>query len=210
MDAEEQWAAISTDGCNPLVSAAAGAGKTAVLVERIIRLLCDPHKPLDIDKLLVVTFTEAAAAEMRERIGAALEKEIVESRRFELLKQLSLLNGASISTLHAFCLEVIRRYFYLVDLDPTFRIADEQEAGLLRQDAVEEVLEEAFAREEADFLEFVQSYGGRTSDEALPDLILRLYSFAWVTGPSLAGALSYYQDCSETGAEVWLEPIKKN
>ena len=209
---EEQWAAISTDGCNLLVSAAAGAGKTAVLVERIIRLLCDPHKPLDIDKLLVVTFTEAAAAEMRERIGAALEKEIVESRRFELLKQLSLLNGASISTLHAFCLEVIRRYFYLVDLDPTFRIADEQEAGLLRQDAVEEVLEEAFAREEADFLEFVQSYGGRTSDEALPDLILRLYSFAWSNPwPEawLQEALSYYQDCSETGAEVCLEPIKE-
>ncbi|NLM51215.1 MAG: helicase-exonuclease AddAB subunit AddA [Firmicutes bacterium] len=209
---EEQLAAIETGGCNLLVSAAAGAGKTAVLVERILRLICDPHNPLDIDRLLVVTFTEAAAAEMRERIRAALEKEIVAARRFTLMKQLSLLNGASISTLHAFCLEVIRRYFYLLDLDPIFRVAAEQEAGLLRQEAVEKVLEEAFSRGETDFLDFVQSYGGKTSDEALPALILQLYDFAWSNPwPEawLQKAYLLYQNCHETGAEVWLSPLKE-
>ena len=122
-----------------------------MLVERIIRLLCRPERPLDIDKLLVVTFTEAAAAEMRERIGAALEREIAVSHRLELVRQLSLLNGASISTLHSFCLDVIQRYFYLLELDPSFRVADELEAALLRQETVETVLEKAFAEEDEDF-----------------------------------------------------------
>ena len=140
---EEQWQAITVRDCNLLVSAAAGAGKTAVLVERIIHLLSDADNPIDIDRVLVVTFTEAAAAEMRERIGKALQKEIVDSNRPELARQLALLNGAAISTLHAFCLDVIRRYFYLLDLDPGFRIADELEATLLQQSVLADVLEEA-------------------------------------------------------------------
>jgi ATP-dependent helicase/nuclease subunit A len=132
---KEQLAAIETTGCNLLVSAAAGAGKTAVLVERVIRLLCRSDNPVDIDRMLVVTFTEAAAAEMRERIASALEKEISVSYHLALSKQLSLLNGASISTLHSFCLEVIRRYFYLLeDADPSFRVADEAEAAILQRD----------------------------------------------------------------------------
>ncbi|MCR3921718.1 MAG: UvrD-helicase domain-containing protein, partial [Firmicutes bacterium] len=176
---QEQLAAIETNGCNLLVSAAAGAGKTAVLVERIIGFVCQLEQPLDIDKLLVVTFTEAAAAEMRERIGAALENEIATSKRVELAKQLSLLNGASISTLHSFCLEVIHRYFYLLELDPSFRVADELEATMLRQEILEDVLEQSFADEEDAFLALAARYGGKTSDEGLARLILQLYRYCW-------------------------------
>lgn len=212
----EQLAAIETSGCNLLVAAAAGSGKTAVLVERIIRLLCDAEAPLDIDKLLVVTFTEAAAAEMRERIAAALEREIATSRRLELVRQLSLLNGASISTLHSFCLEVTKRYFYLLELDPSFRVADELEAAMLRQEIVENVLEKAFAEEDEDFLALARHYGGRTGDEGLVSLILRLYRFSWSNPwPErwLEKAVSVYEvnaaAAPEQAMQLWLNPLRE-
>ncbi|HZK25087.1 MAG TPA: helicase-exonuclease AddAB subunit AddA [Oscillospiraceae bacterium] len=212
----EQLAAIETGGCNLLVAAAAGSGKTAVLVERIIRLLCRSEAPLDIDKLLVVTFTEAAAAEMRERIAAALEREISTARRLDLVKQLSLLNGASISTLHSFCLEVIQRYFYLLELDPSFRVADELEASMLRQEIVALVLEKAFAEEDEDFLALARHYGGRTSDEGLVSLILQLYRFCWSNPwPErwLDEAVNLYALNAEADPEsalgVWLNPLRE-
>lgn len=176
---EEQLEAITATGANLLVAAAAGAGKTAVLVERIIRIVCDQKVPVDIDRLLVVTFTEAAAAEMRERISAALEKEIRNSGRLELSRQLALVNGAPISTLHSFCLGVIRRYFYMLEIDPAFRVADETEAFMLRQDVLTELLEEALAGDSSAILELVSSYGGKKGDDGLGRQILRLYSFAW-------------------------------
>ncbi|MBT9140020.1 MAG: ATP-dependent helicase/nuclease subunit A [Dehalococcoidia bacterium] len=185
---DEQLEAITATGANLLVAAAAGAGKTAVLVERIIRIVCDRKTPVDIDRLLVVTFTEAAAAEMRERIGAALEKEIRESGRMELGRQLALVNGAPISTLHSFCLAVIRRYFYMLEIDPGFRVADEAEASMLRQDVLTELLEQALADEGTAILELVSSYGGKKGDEGLAQQILRLYSFAW-SNPDPAGWL---------------------
>jgi ATP-dependent helicase/nuclease subunit A len=142
---KEQLAAITTGGCNLLVAAAAGSGKTAVLVERIIRKITDDKNPVDIDKMLIVTFTNAAAAEMRERIGDAIAKELEkkpESR--QLQKQLMLLHKASITTIHSFCLEVIRNNFHCIDLDPNFRIADETEAVLLKMEALEELFEEKY------------------------------------------------------------------
>ena len=142
---EDQEKAILTRNCNILVAAAAGSGKTAVLVERIIKIVTDEERPTDIDKLLVVTFTNAAASEMRERIAAAISKELHKNPQSKLLqRQLTLLNKSSITTIHSFCLEVIRSNFHIVDLDPNFRIADTTEAVLLKQEALEELFEERY------------------------------------------------------------------
>lgn len=210
----EQSLAITTRGCNLLISAAAGAGKTAVLVERIIRLLCDECEPVDIDRLLVVTFTEAAAAEMRERIGAALEREIRDAGRSELTRQLSLVNGAPISTLHSFCLDVIRRYFYLLDIDPSLRVADATEAAMLQQDILDDVLEEALSAEDPVVHELAARYGGKRGDEGLGRQILRLYRFAW-SNPNperwLAGAVSSFDATGKTADTLlapWLQPLQ--
>ncbi|HHW47664.1 MAG TPA: helicase-exonuclease AddAB subunit AddA [Clostridiaceae bacterium] len=176
----EQLAAITEKGCNILVAAAAGAGKTAVLVERIIRKITDANNPVDIDRLLVVTFTNAAAAEMRERIGDAIAKEIERNPASNRLhKQLTLLNRASITTIHSFCLEVIRNNFYLLDIDPNFRIADETESMLLKMEALEELFEQKYEKEilEQEFLELVECYGGSRDDRALQDMVIRLYDF---------------------------------
>ncbi|MCB2310512.1 helicase-exonuclease AddAB subunit AddA [Clostridium tagluense] len=142
---EDQQKAITTRDCNILVAAAAGSGKTAVLVERIIKIVTDEERPTDIDKLLVVTFTNAAASEMRERIAQAISKELHKNPKSKLLqRQLTLLNKSSITTIHSFCLEVIRNNFHIVDLDPNFRIADTTEAVLLKQEALEELFEERY------------------------------------------------------------------
>ncbi|MCW3489659.1 helicase-exonuclease AddAB subunit AddA [Dethiobacter alkaliphilus] len=214
---DEQLEAIETTGCNLLVSAAAGAGKTAVLVERIIRLLCHEETPLDIDRLLVVTFTEAAAAEMRERISAAMEEKIAHSGRGELARQLSLVNGASISTLHSFCLDIIRRYFYLLDMDPGFRVADEREAQMLQQQVLDQLLEDAFQSGDAAFHELAHRYGGKTADEGLGRLILRLYRYTW-SNPwprqwlaEAATAFNVPEGVeTEAGLEKWLPPLKEH
>ena len=133
---KEQQSAIYEKGSNILVAAAAGSGKTAVLVERIINKIVNEN--VDIDKLLVVTFTNAAASEMRERILDAIYKKIEEKPEdVRLQKQINLLNKASICTIHSFCLEVIRNYFYELDLSANFRIADSAEIELLKQDVIE-------------------------------------------------------------------------
>ncbi len=182
---EEQARAISEDKCNLLVAAAAGAGKTAVLVERIIRKITDPQKPVDIDRLLIVTFTNAAAAEMRERIGAALGKVLDEAQKSDrqntrnLQRQLALLPKASITTIHSFCLEVIRNNFHSIDMDPDFRIADDTEALLLQMEALEELIESKYEPENCteDFLGLVECYGGNRDDKKLMDLVLTIYEF---------------------------------
>ena len=176
---EEQMAAIKTDDCNLLVSAAAGSGKTAVLVERIIRKITDPHEPVDIDRLLIVTFTNAAAAEMRERIAQAIVQAIEERPNdIHLQKQLTLIHQASIMTIHAFCLEVIRNSFHMINLDPNFRIGSETEINLLKDEVLEEVLEDWYQKENNQtFLELVESYGGKKKDTDLEEVILRLYHF---------------------------------
>lgn len=175
---KEQQAAIDTRGCDLLVAAAAGSGKTAVLVERIVKMITDTSNPTDIDTLLVVTFTNAAAAEMRERLGEAISKKLEEEpRNIHLQKQLTLLNRASISTIHSFCLEVIRNHFHLLDLDPSFRIADEAEMLLLKNDLIEALFEEFYEREDEGFHALVESYGGKKEDTNLQEMILRIHDF---------------------------------
>ncbi len=179
---EDQRAAIDLQG-NLLVAAAAGSGKTAVLVERLIHRITDPAYPSDVDRFLVVTFTKAAAAEMKERVTKALEDAVLrepdslEAER--LLRQLNLLTRSNITTLHSFCLEIIRRYFFRLDLDPSFRVADEAEIELLRQDVAEEVLEQRFAHGAPAFLTFADAFGSDRDVQPLLDLILDLYRFAW-------------------------------
>ena len=182
---DEQARAISEDRCNLLVAAAAGAGKTAVLVERIIRKITSPDAIVDIDRLLVVTFTNAAAAEMRERIGAALSKVLDEAQKDKgldtknLQRQLALLGKASITTIHSFCLDVIRNNFHTIDLDPAFRIADDTEAVLLQIEALEELIESKYEPENCTeaFLSLVECYGGNRDDKKLMDLVLTIYEF---------------------------------
>jgi ATP-dependent helicase/nuclease subunit A len=177
---EDQWKAIMARDKNILVAAAAGSGKTAVLVERIIQKVLAVDDPINVDELLVVTFTSASAAEMRHRIGEALEKAIKhnpESRN--LRKQLQLLNKASISTLHAFCMEVIRKYYYLIDLDPGFRIADEAEAQLLRDEVIDELFESEYGKQNNDpFFTLVDTFTNDRSDIALQEIVQIIYDFA--------------------------------
>ena len=176
---EDQKKVIDTREKNLLVSAAAGSGKTAVLVERILSLITDPEHPVDADRLLVTTFTKAAASQMRERIGKALAERILEDPGNEWLqRQEALLSRAQITTIHGFCLYVIRNYFHTIDLNPSFRIADEGEMRLLKQDTAQKVVEEACAAKDPDFLRFAESYGSGNRGSGLEELVLQLYEYA--------------------------------
>lgn len=176
---EEQKKVIELRNRNILVSAAAGSGKTAVLVERIIRMLTDEVHPLDVDRLLIVTFTEAAAAEMKERIRAAIEKALeARPEDVHLQRQSTLIHSAHITTIHGFCLQVIREYFHVIDLDPGFRIAEEGELKLLKQDVLAEVLEACYAEGEPCFLELVEKLGGGRNDRKLEELVQELYKYS--------------------------------
>ncbi len=171
---KEQTQAINEKGSNLLVAAAAGSGKTTVLVERIIRKII--NEKMDIDKLLVVTFTNAAASEMRERILNAIYKKIEENPNdIHLQKQITLLNKASICTIHSFCLDVIRNYFYEIDIPANFQIGDSTEMELLKQEVLDEVLEEKYAQKEENFLQLVDAYANYRGDEDLKKLILNIY-----------------------------------
>ena len=178
----EQRAAMTLRG-QILVAAAAGSGKTAVLVERLIYRITGTEEPENIDRFLVVTFTKAAANEMRERIGKALDEVLFraqEPREVErLLLQRTLLHQASITTLHSFCLELIRKYFYQLELDPAFRVSDQAEADLLRQDMVENLFETRYERADTDFLKLVDAFGSDRDDQPLMEHILHLYEFAY-------------------------------
>lgn len=174
-----QQSVIDSRGKNLLVSAAAGSGKTAVMVERIIQVVSDQDHPVDIDRLLVVTFTNAAASEMKERIMNALEKKVEqEPGNAHLLRQLARIQKAQITTIHSFCLNLMREHFMEVDLDPGFRIGEEGEINLLLQEGLAEVLEEAYEKREEDFVQFVESYSTGKSDKKIEDFILKAYTFA--------------------------------
>ena len=180
---ERQRRAIEVRRKNLLVSAAAGSGKTAVLVERVIQRMLDAAEPLDIDRLLVVTFTNAAALEMRERIAAALGKELSRQdlpadRLSRLERQLALLGSASISTIHSFCQSVVRQHFHQLNLDPRFRVASQAETDLLRRDVLEDVLEKRYAEDDAAMLLLADCYGGERDDAALGAMIVELYEFS--------------------------------
>ena len=168
---DEQQQAIDTRKCNLLVAAAAGSGKTAVLVERIIKIITNEENPVDIDKLLVVTFTSAAAAEMRERIAAAISKALEKNPNSKnLQKQLTLLSRANITTMHSFCLDVIKNYFYTIDLDPSFRIADETEITLMKNEIIEDIFEELYEEDNEYFKGLVEAYSTAKDDEKLKDI----------------------------------------
>lgn len=176
---EEQKRVIDVRDRDVLVSAAAGSGKTAVLVERIISRITDPVHPVDIDRMLVVTFTNAAAAEMRERIRDALEQRAEEEPdNVHLQKQLVLIHHASITTIHSFCLQVLRSHFHTIGLDPAFRIADEGECRLLEQDTVKELLDEAYEEARPEFHEFLECLATGRNDDMVEELILQLHHFS--------------------------------
>lgn len=179
----EQEKVIKLHNRNILVSAAAGSGKTAVLVERIVRMICDEKNPVDIDRLLVVTFTNAAAAEMRERISLAIAKRLEENpESAHLQKQATLVHNAQITTIDSFCLFIIRNNFNDIGLDPAFRVADEGELKLLKQDVLSEILEEHFGEKDeakrADFIHCVECYAPNGKEKTLEEHILNLYNFA--------------------------------
>ncbi|RYG72620.1 helicase-exonuclease AddAB subunit AddA [Lentibacillus lipolyticus] len=214
----KQEEAIYTDGKDVLVAAAAGSGKTAVLVERIIQKLTRQDNPVDIDSLLVVTFTNAAAQEMRSRVGQALEAKLAENpASLHLKKQLSLLQRASISTLHSFCLDIVRKYAYLLDIDPSFRIADDMEAELIRQEVIDDLFEEWYGKEGQEqqrFFAVADRFSSDRSDADMEKLILKLYDFAmqnpwpesWLEG--LSDVYDIPEDWQEEDLD-WLHIIEK-
>lgn len=191
----EQQKVIDLRNRNILVSAAAGSGKTAVLVERIIQMLTDESNPVNVDKLLIVTFTEAAAAEMKERIREAVEKKLEEyPENIHLQRQATLIHSAQITTIHSFCLSVIRDHFHVLDIDPGFRIGEEGELKLLKQDVLDELLEERYIDAGTAFLEFVEKFSTGRNDKKIEEVILKLYEYS----------RSYPQP------DIWLESCAKS
>mgnify|MGYP000093177890 FL=1 len=172
----EQLKVINTRNRNILVSAAAGSGKTAVLVERIIAMVTDKDEPIDVDKLLVVTFTNAAASEMRERLMKALSKALMQDRNNEhLQKQMTYIQNAKITTIDAFCLGILKDNFGEADIDPGFRIGNNDELELLKKDTVSEVINSYFEAGDEQFLEFMEDYVDKSGRSAIEEIILDLY-----------------------------------
>ena len=175
---QEQQEVIDARGSNVLVSAAAGSGKTAVLVERIIQLITD-QKAVDIDHLLVVTFTRAAAAQMKERITQAIEKKLEnDPDNTHLQRQETLIHNAQITTIDSFCQYVIRNNFNEIDLDPSYRVADEGEMKLLQKEVMSELLEKEYEMGNPDFLFCSEYFSTGNNDKALEDCIMQLYQFS--------------------------------
>lgn len=175
---EAQQRIIDARQCNLLVSAAAGSGKTAVLVERIIQMVSDEAHPVDIDHLLVVTFTKAAAAQMRDKIAKALEQKAVENPENEYYrKQLNLVHCANILTIDSFCYQIVKENFHVLDIDPSVHIGDVGEIGLLREEALEEIIEEYY-QNSADFVEFSDAYSADKNDEKVEDYIRKIYEIS--------------------------------
>ena len=173
---KEQQQAIYEKGRNILVAAAAGSGKTAVLVERIINKII--NEQVDIDQLLVVTFTNAAAAEMRERVLNAIYKKIDEDPENERLqRQITLLNKSSICTIDSFCLDVVKNNFFELDISQNFRIGDTTEIEILKQDVIEDIFEEKYENQDEDFKTLINTYTSYKDDTPLKELILKIYTY---------------------------------
>ncbi|MBX3395598.1 MAG: helicase-exonuclease AddAB subunit AddA [Phycisphaerae bacterium] len=208
-----QKEAIHTFDRSLLVSAGAGSGKTAVLAERCAKLVLDADPPCEIDQLLVVTFTEAAAAEMRERIGRSLRKrQAANPSDSRLKRQLFFLDTAQISTIHSFCRTILNRYFAQADIDPQSPILDPNEAAIMKREAVRGVFDSSAARRDAggaQFLEFLAAYG--SSEKYLQDIVLRLCEFlaslpdpeAWLDTSYLR--LMHANKCEPS--EFWLDSL---
>lgn len=180
---EAQQAAIDIKKGSILVSAAAGSGKTAVLVERIIKKITDSKNPIDVDSLLVMTFTRAAAASMKEKIYNALLKEMEKyennTKEFKRLKEQSiLLSSAKIMTTDSFCLSIIKENIDKIDIDPAFNVADESEISLLRADTMEELLESEYEAANEDFMDLTDAFANTKGDRSIYEFVERLYRFA--------------------------------
>ena len=212
----DQQKVIDLRNRNILVSAAAGSGKTAVLVERIIKMITDSKHPVDIDRLLIVTFTNAAAAEMRERISVAIEKALEENESDEhLQRQLTLIHNAQITTIDSFCLYVVRNHFYEIDMEPNFRIGDEGELKLLREDVIKSVLEAHYEEPDEGFTAFMEGYSSGRSDDSAIATILGLYDFSrsypwpkqWLSNAKACYAISTVEQLNQA---EWMQPVIKN
>lgn len=204
---KEQQKVIDQRDADILVSAAAGSGKTAVLVERIIQKITDEEHPLDVDRLLVVTFTKAAAGEMRERIAAALDKKVQESPQNQhFVRQLSLIHKAQITTIHSFCMSLIRDYFYVLGIDPNIAPGEEGQLSLMREQILDEILEEAYEKRDPEFIELVESYSPGRNDKELGQYILNLYEKA----RSHVQPEAWLQDARENLQVETLEDLEKS
>ena len=195
-----------------------GSGKTAVLVERIIQKII--KEKIDVDKILVVTFTNTAASEMRERILDAIYKKLEEDpKNIHLQKQIMLLNKANISTIHSFCLEVIKNNFYELDISPNFRIGDTAEIELLKQDAIEDTFDDLYEKQEEGFLKLIDTYAGYRKDDDLKEIVLKIYQYIqstpfpyeWLNEKIEMFNIDEKIDFSETiWGKLLLEDLKQN
>lgn len=210
---KEQEQAIFLRGKNIMVSAGAGAGKTRVLVSRMAELIMDKEHPIEADRFLVMTFTNAAAAEMKERIGTELEERLEKDPdNLYLRKQIRKIRQADILTIHSFCNHLIRTHYNELAIDPSFRIGEEGELFLLRQQAVEQVLEEAYASGRESFLQFVEAYAPGKNDTVLEEMIEDLYHFSrsfpnadgWFEKTGKEAAILAGKDGWDTSAAVTL------
>ena len=206
---KEQSEVISHRKGNLLVSAAAGSGKTAVLVEHVIDRLLDKEHPISLSSVVLMTFTEAAASEMKERIKARLKEAFLENRDPHIEREIAELPNANISTIDAFCKRLIEENYTSLGIEPNFRIGEKNELALLQEDIVEELLEEEYCKKEESFLSFVDRYSTGKQDKGIQEIILKLYSLAMASPfPE-----KYLKALSENSSSAWknylLESIKK-
>lgn len=209
----EQKKIIELKNSNILVSAAAGSGKTAVLVERIINFVINENE--DIDKFLIVTFTNAAANGMKQKIQKSLVKSIQSGKnKSHLKKQLNLLNKANISTIHAFCIDVVRKNFHIIGIDPNFRIGDPNEIDILLQESLEEVLERAYTEKSDNFVKLVEGFTKNRGDSELCELIKDMYHFI-LSFPDPLAWLKESVDMLKVGhdeleSSLWMKAVREN
>lgn len=206
---KEQSEVISHRKGNLLVSAAAGSGKTAVLVEHVIDRLLDKEHPISLSSVVLMTFTEAAASEMKERIKARLKEAFLENRDPHIEREIAELPNANISTIDAFCKRLIEENYTSLGIEPNFRIGEKNELALLKEDIVEELLEEEYGKKEESFLSFVDRYSTGKQDKGIQEIIVKLYYLA-VASPFPE---KYLKALSENSSSAWknylLESIRK-
>ncbi len=212
---KEQQKVITTRDKNMLVSAAAGSGKTAVLVERIIGRICDEVNPIDIDKMLIVTFTNAAAAEMRERILNGISEKLSERPEdVHLQRQATLVHSAQITTIDSFCLYLLKNNFNDIGIDPNFRVADEGELKLIRKEAMDEMLEKYFTEKDENFYRCLEWFCVNGKERVLEELISDLYDYAmsnpWPTEWLLARKKDYeFETVEELCETEWMQYLRQ-
>ena len=196
----EQTKAIEKKDCNLIVAAAAGSGKTAVLVEKIVNMI--EHKT-DVDRLLVTTFTDAAAKKMKQEISDEIKKRILSDKtNNHLARQLTLLSNADICTIDSFCMKVVRSSFHVLGIDPDFKIADQNESELLRMAAIDEVFEQMYESDDEAFYNLLECYAGQRGDDALVNVVLSLHDFVR-TMPDYKEYLSKCIDMYKTSGSIF-------